>query len=166
MARRPAAIIPAMNNSFGRAFSDLRKLGFRLFLALTALQASVVGVLVALDQLRKRRAGPQGGFPWEDQPEVFLEGGDRLKLYPYGVQLYDAMLEDIRNAKRSVYVGTFIWKGDEVGQRFVDALAEKAREGVRVCVIFDGLANVVVPPSFTRFPKEIETPHLPPLSAP
>ena len=166
MARRPAAIIPAMNDSFGRAFSNLRKLGFRLFLALTTLQAAVVGVLVALDQLRKRRAGPQGGFPWEDQPEVFLEGGDRLKLYPYGVQLYDAMLEDIRNAKRSVYVGTFIWKGDEVGQRFVDALAEKAREGVRVCVIFDGLANAFVPAEFKDFPKEIHTLHFRPIWGP
>ena len=47
-------------------------------------------------QLRKRREGPPGGFPWEDWPEVSLEGGDRLKLYPYGVRLYDAMIEDIR----------------------------------------------------------------------
>src|SRR5918997_4226107 len=155
-----------MNNSFGRAFSDLRRLGFRLFLALTAVQAAVVGVLVAMAQLRKRRAGPQGGFPWEDQPEVTLEGGDRLKLYPYGVQLYDAMLEDIRNAKKSIYVGTFIWKGDEVGQRFVDALAERAREGINVCVIFDGLANVFVPSEFKNFPKEINTLHFRPIWGP
>jgi cardiolipin synthase len=133
-----------MNLSLGRTFSDLRRLGLRLFLALAALQAVVVGALVALDQLRKRREAPWGGFPWKDQHEVVLEGGDRLKLYPYGVQLYDAMLEDIRNAKKSIYVGTFIWKGDEVGRRFVEALAERAREGVNVCVIFDGLANVFV----------------------
>lgn len=150
----------------GRTFSDLRRAAFRLFLALTALQAAIVAVLVTMAQLRKRRQGPWGGFPWEDQPEVLLEGGDRLKLFPYGVQLYDAMLEDIRDAKKSIYVGTFIWKGDEVGRRFVDALAEKAREGVNVCVIFDGLANVFVPEEFKDFPKEINTLHFRPIWGP
>jgi len=155
-----------MNLSLGRTFSDLRRLGLRLFLALAALQAVVVGALVALDQLRKRREAPWGGFPWKDQHEVVLEGGDRLKLYPYGVQLYEAMLEDIRNAKKCIYVGTFIWKGDEVGRRFVEALAERAREGINVCVIFDGLANVFVPSEFKDFPKEINTLHFRPIWGP
>jgi cardiolipin synthase len=155
-----------MGFSFGRTFSDLRRILLRLFLALTALQAAIVAVLVTMAQLRKRRQGPQGGFPWEDQPEVALEGGDRLKLFPYGVQLYDTMLEDIRAAKKNIYVGTFIWKGDEVGRRFVEALAEKAREGVRVCVIFDGLANVFVSGEFKDFPKEIHTLHFRPIWGP
>ena len=155
-----------MNFSLGRTLSDLRRIGLRLFLGLTALQAAVVAVLVAMAQLRKRRAGPQGGFPWEDNPEVTLEDGDTLKLFSYGVQLYDAMLEDIRNAKKSIYVGTFIWKGDEVGKRFVSALAEKAREGVLVCVIFDGLANVFVPSEFKDFPEEINTLHFRPIWGP
>ena len=155
-----------MRFSFGRTFSGLRRVGLRLLAALAVAQAAIVGVLVAMDELRKRRAGPQGGFPWEDQPEVPLGGGDRLKLYPYGVQLYDDMLEEIRNAKKSIYVGTFIWKGDEVGRRFVGALAEKAREGVQVCVIFDGLANVFVSSEFKDFPKEINTLHFRPIWGP
>ncbi len=48
----------------------------------------------------------------------------------------------------------------------MEALARKAREGVRVCVIFDGLANVFVPPSFKRFPEEIHTLHFRPLWGP
>ncbi len=119
-----------------------------------------------MDEVRKRREGPKEGFPRMNQPEVELQSGGRLKLYPYGVRLYEAMIEEIEGAKRSVFVGTFIWKGDAVGRRFVEALARKAREGVRVCVIFDGLANVVVPPSFKRFPKEIETLHFRPLWGP
>lgn len=155
-----------MSLFFGRTFSDLRRVGLKLFAALTLVQAAIVAVLVAMGQLRKRREGPQGGFPWEDQPEVSLEGGDRLKLYPYGVQLYDAMLDDIRNAKKSIYVGTFIWKGDEVGRRFVTALAEKAREGVNVCVIFDGLANAFVSSEFKSFPEEINLLHFRPIWGP
>ena len=150
-----------------RVFARLRRFGLRAFAALTAVQAVVVAVLVAMAQIRKRRGEWRVGFPWTDLPEVDLESGDdRLKLYSYGVELYEAMLQEIRGAKHDVYVGTFIWKGDEMGRRFVEALSEKAREGVRVCVIFDGLANVVVPPSFKRFPEEIHTLHFRPLWGP
>ncbi|HET7271645.1 MAG TPA: phospholipase D-like domain-containing protein [Rubrobacter sp.] len=147
--------------------STARWLGLRAFLALTAVQAVIVGVLVAMAEFRKRRQGPREGFPWEDQPEIELESGeDRLKIYAYGVSLYEAMLGEIESAERDIFVGTFIWKGDEVGRRFVDALARKAREGVRVYVVFDGLANVFVPPSFKRFPKEIHHMDFRPLSGP
>ena len=146
---------------------ELRRLGLRVFLALTAVQAALVGILAAMAEIRKRRHGRSEGFPWEDQPEVELESGDtRLKLYPDGVRLYEAMLEEIEGAEHKIFVGTFIWKGDGVGRRFVEALARKAREGVEVYVIFDGLANVVVPPSFKRFPEEIHTLHFRPLWGP
>jgi len=148
------------------ALADFRRLGLRVALVTAALQAALVGILVAIAEVRKRRGGAKEGFPWVDQPEVELESGGWLKLYPYGVELYEAMLEEIEGAEHSVYLGTFIWKGDEVGRRFVEALEKKAREGVRVCVIFDGLANVVVPPSFKRFPEEIQTLHFRPLWGP
>ena len=146
---------------------ELRRLGLRVFLAGAALQAALVGILVARDELRKRRHPPSEGFPWVDQPEVELESGEtRLKLYPYGVRLYEAMLEEIEGAEHNIFVGSFIWKGDEVGRRFVEALARKASEGVEVYVIFDGLANVFVSPSFKRFPEEIHTLHFRPLWGP
>jgi cardiolipin synthase A/B len=150
-----------------RTLSDLRSFGLRIALALAAAQAVIVGILVAMDELRKRREVPKEGFPWADQPEIELEtGDDRLKIYPYGVRLYEDMLDEIRRAQERIVLGTFIWKGDEIGRRFVEALASRAREGVEVYVIFDGLANVVVPPSFKRFPEEIHTLHFRPLWGP
>ncbi len=147
--------------------SALRAFGLRVFLALTAVQAVIVGILVAMAEFRKRRGEHSEGFPWEEQPEIELESGeDRLKIYPFGVRLYEDMIEEIERAGREIFIGTFIWKGDEVGRRFVDALARKAREGVSVYVVFDGLANAFVPPSFKRFPKEIHTLHFRPLTGP
>lgn len=148
------------------ALATLQRFGLRIFLAIAAAQAVLVGVLAAMAEIRKRREGPKEGFPWMDQPEIELESSGRLKLYPYGVRLYEAMLEEIEGAERQIFLGTFIWKGDEFGRRFLEALEKKAREGVRVCVIFDGLANVVVPPSFKRFPEEIHTLHFRPLWGP
>jgi cardiolipin synthase len=149
------------------ALADLRSFGFRVSLATVATQAALVGGLVAMDELRKRREGPKEGFPWVDQPEIELESGDnRLKLYPYGVDLYEAMLAEIEGARERIFLGTFIWKGDELGRRFVSALAKKAREGVVVYAVFDGLANFFVSRSFKRFPEEIHALHFRPFSEP
>lgn len=145
----------------------MQSLVLRCFLALTAVQAALVGILVALAQLRKRRKGPHEGFPWEDQGEVSLEDGDsQLKLYAYGVELYEEMLAEIESARENIFLETFIWKGDDLGHRFLDALTRKAREGVRVYVIFDGFANMVVPSRFKQFPQEIKTLHFRPISSP
>ena len=145
-------------------FGSLRKLALRSFLALTAVQVVLVGLLVALAQLRKRREEPREGFPWEDQDEIELESGEeQIKLYPYGVELYEEMLSEIEAAQDHIFLETFIWKGDSLGRRFLEALERKAREGVEVYVIFDGFANMVVPAKFKQFPEEIHTLHFRPL---
>lgn len=157
--------MPGMISAISQALSGLRatagglrKLALRSFLALTAVQVVLVGILVAMAQLRKRREEPREGFPHEDHPEVELETGNgRLKVYSYGVNLYEAMISEIENAQRHIFLETFIWKGDRLGRRFVNVLARKAREGVEVYVIFDGFANLVVPTKFKQFPKEIHT---------
>ncbi|MBA2344149.1 MAG: phosphatidylserine/phosphatidylglycerophosphate/cardiolipin synthase family protein [Rubrobacter sp.] len=155
-----------MFSSLRRTMVEFRWMVVRGLLILTAVQAVLVAVLVGMAQLRKRREGPHGGFPWEEQPEVKVENGSSLELYPYGVRLYEAMHEAIENATECIHVGTFIWKDDETGRRFVDALAKKAREGVRVCVIFDGLANAFVSSKFKNFPDEIHTLHFRPIWGP
>ena len=101
-----------MFTSLRRAFSELRRLGVKAFAILTAVQVFLVGVLVAMDELRKRRQGPREGFSWVEGPEVELESGEtRLKLHPYGVRLYETMLEEVARAEEEIFVGTFIWKG-------------------------------------------------------
>jgi cardiolipin synthase A/B len=145
----------------------LRSYGVRFIVALTAFQALSVAALVAMAQLRKRRGELREGFPWEGQAEISMEIGDgKLKLYPYGVELYEAMLAEIEAARKHIFLETFIWKGDAMGQRFVEALAQKAREGVDVYVIFDGFANLVVPAKFKDFPEEIHTLHFRPIDGP
>ncbi|HET6652735.1 MAG TPA: phospholipase D-like domain-containing protein, partial [Nocardioides sp.] len=65
--------------------------------------------------------------------------------------LYDAMLDAIASAQKRILFETYIWKGDEVGQQFKDALQEAAGRGVEVYAIYDSFANAVVPPRFKRF---------------
>ena len=131
---------------------------------LVGLQAVIVAVLTAHATWRKLRGRTQG-FPYEHLPETRV-GENRLQVYGYGRELYEAMLSAIDAAQESIYLETFIWKGDGVGRAFKERLAQKAAAGVDVYVIFDGFANLVVPPAFKRFPSSIHARQYQPIHRP
>jgi cardiolipin synthase len=122
--------------------------------ALVATQGIVASVVILVAWLR-RRGQPQG-FPHPTFPPV-TAGASTLQLYSFGRDLYDAMLAAIDAAQESIYLETYIWKGDAVGQEFKEHLARKAAEGVAVYVIFDRFGNLVVPAAFKDFPPPIQT---------
>lgn len=71
---------------------------------------------------------------------VFAEmavGRHRLALLKDGAQTYPAMLQAIAGARRTVCLETYILRDDRTGQRFAEALAERAAAGVEVNVLFD-----------------------------
>ena len=63
--------------------------------------------------------------------------GNNLTLLRDGAENYPRWLEAIASAKRSIHFEQYIFASDHVGQRFADALAAKAREGVSVRVLYD-----------------------------
>jgi cardiolipin synthase A/B len=65
------------------------------------------------------------------------------------------MLAAIDGARQAIYLETFLWKGDETGQRFKECLVRKASEGVEVYVVYDHFGNLVVPPAFKMFPEPV-----------
>jgi cardiolipin synthase len=66
-----------------------------------------------------------------------LTSGNNVVTLRNGEEIFPAMLSAIRSAKRSIDFETYIyWKGD-VGRKFAEALAERARAGVAVHVILD-----------------------------
>ncbi len=135
-------------------FQLARRLAARILLVIAALQALVAGTLMTIDALRKRKGTTQSAFPHHD-PIHGTVGQNDTTIYTYGEHLYDQMLDRIRNAKRSVYLETYIWKDDAIGQAFKSAVVDAARRGVEVFVIYDGFANLVVPRSFLSFPAPI-----------
>jgi cardiolipin synthase len=105
---------------------------------------------------RRTRHGQFQGFPHSTFPPIRV-GDNTIQLYSYGRDLYDAMLHAIDTAQESVYLESFLWKNDAVGQDFKARLARKAAEGVEVYVIFDWFGNLVVPAAFKAFPPPIHT---------
>lgn len=63
--------------------------------------------------------------------------GNILEPLLNGDEAYPAMLDSIRNARRTISFVTYIFDRDEVGLEFARALGEAARRGVEVRVLID-----------------------------
>jgi len=63
--------------------------------------------------------------------------GNRITTYQNGNEIFPAMLRAIRGAKETINFESYIYISGETGNRFVDALAERARAGVKVHLLID-----------------------------
>lgn len=122
-------------------------------LVIVALQAAVVALLTVSAGRRKKRQPAHPPHGWRMDPAAVADNA--ITVYADGVSLYDAMLAAIAAAEDEILFETFIWKDDEVGNAFRAALVERANAGVAVWVIYDTLANLVVPASFLDLPAPI-----------
>lgn len=63
--------------------------------------------------------------------------GNRIRNFENGAEIFPAMLEAIRGAKKSVNFETYIYWSGDIGREFAAALGERARAGVKVHVLID-----------------------------
>lgn len=70
-----------------------------------------------------------------------IVAGNRIDTLLNGDQIFPAMLQAIRAAERTITFETFIYWSGEVGQEFAEALAERARAGVKVHVLLDWVGS-------------------------
>jgi cardiolipin synthase len=84
------------------------------------------------------------------EPPWFTVGVDRVRLLRDGAEAFPAMLAAIATAKSEVLLEMYWIGADEVGERFREALAERARAGIRVRVIQDAVGSMGVVPAWWR----------------
>jgi len=70
-----------------------------------------------------------------------LIGGNSVRLLKDGRENYPAWLDAIGSAKHHIHFESFIIHEDDTGREFADALIRKAREGVRVRLIYDWIGG-------------------------
>src|SRR6478609_9043222 len=80
--------------------------------------------------------------------------GNAVTLLFDGTEAYPAMLDVIARAERWIHFENYIIRSDETGQRFAEALAAKARAGVRVRVLADWFGSIGTSGSYWRFLRE------------
>lgn len=71
-----------------------------------------------------------------------LVHGNSIRLLKDAVENYPAWLDAIRSAEKNVYFENYIIRDDTIGHRFADALIAKAKEGVRVRLLYDWLGGL------------------------
>lgn len=70
-----------------------------------------------------------------------LQEGNRIDGLRNGCEIFPAMLDAIRQARRTITFETYIYWSGEIGREFAEALAERARAGVRVHVLLDWIGT-------------------------
>jgi cardiolipin synthase A/B len=74
--------------------------------------------------------------------QAALHHGNRITCFTDGPAFYPAMLEAIRQAKRSINMECYIFVPGTIGRAFIDALSERARNGVNVTVVVDAIGSL------------------------
>ena len=85
--------------------------------------------------------------PFDDPPQpglvphAQLVGGNQVDLLQGGDQLFPAMVAAMTQARREVWLATYIFHDDAAGRAVADALVAAARRGVSVRVVIDGFGS-------------------------
>jgi cardiolipin synthase len=67
--------------------------------------------------------------------------GNRIDILRNGEQIFPAVLDAIRSARRTVDFLTFVYWEGRIGEEVADALVDRARHGVRVRVLLDAMGS-------------------------
>jgi cardiolipin synthase len=80
--------------------------------------------------------------------------GNRVQLLIDGPDTYETMLDLMAQAGQWIHFENYIIRSDSAGWRFAELLAQKAREGVRVRVLYDWFGSVSTSRNFWRYLRE------------
>lgn len=70
-----------------------------------------------------------------------LVGSNHVKLLVSGGETFPEMISAINSAKQYIYLSTYIFKADEVGNAFIKALIEAKNRKVDVRILIDGIGE-------------------------
>jgi len=68
-----------------------------------------------------------------------MHHGNKMKyeIFSDPGRVYRKMLSDIKNAKKEIFLETYIYDNDKIGREFRDVLTRKVSEGVKVKILID-----------------------------
>ncbi len=83
-----------------------------------------------LDELAER----VGAYP--------ARAGNAVTVYHDTEHAFDALLDDVAAARRYIHLEYFILRADATGERLLECLSRKAKEGVEVRLLFDAMGSL------------------------
>lgn len=110
--------------------------------------AGTLGPRSDAEEAARQATAPEA--PQALRPRSIAVAGNQLTLFVESGPLIAAMVEDIKSARTRVWLETYIFYDDAAGRAVAAALADRARAGVEVRVLYDAIGSQWVPRSFFR----------------
>ncbi|MBO2942927.1 cardiolipin synthase [Paenibacillus sp. F411] len=73
--------------------------------------------------------------------QAFLTEDNKVEIITDGHQKFETLFRDIEAATDFIHIQYYIMRKDKLGRKLMDLLSKKAREGVRVRVLYDELGS-------------------------
>ncbi|AZU64340.1 cardiolipin synthase [Neobacillus mesonae] len=81
---------------------------------------------------------------------ALLTDDNEVTIFQHGRDKFESLFEDIQNAKKEINLEYYIIQRDSLGKRLRDELTKKAKEGVRVRVLYDEVGSRRMDRSFFK----------------
>ena len=85
-------------------------------------------------------------------PHLFM--GNDIEIFTSGREKFDALKRDIEEARDYIHIQYFIIENDEVGAELIELLKRKARDGVKVRLLYDYVGSFYLRPRVLRQMRE------------
>ncbi|MDG5789692.1 cardiolipin synthase [Evansella sp. AB-P1] len=70
-----------------------------------------------------------------------LTKGNEVTILNDGNEKFDQLINDIQGAKNHIHIQYYIFRNDQLGKRIINELIKKAKDGVKVRVLYDELGS-------------------------
>lgn len=126
------------------------------FVGLLGFPLVAIPLFVVFGRRRYHQESPRPVFTFPRQPEVthknqalteferFLDHtgfaftpNNSIELLIDGEKIYGSMFEEFEKARDYIILQVYIFRTDDTGKRFADMLSRKAREGVKVYLLYE-----------------------------
>ncbi len=72
---------------------------------------------------------------------TYITNNNSYKMFYEGKEAFDSIIEDLEKAKESIYMEYFIWRSDKLGEKIKEVLIKKAKQGIKIKLLFDGMGS-------------------------
>jgi len=121
-------------------------------LLLVGIAAGLIGLGLGLPWMREKQIRYELKHRFSVEDPQFLRSmgqllgpgilpGNRVTSLQNGDQIFPVMLAAIHGARNSITFETYIYWSGDIGQKFSDALCERAQAGIKVHVLLDWLGT-------------------------
>ncbi|WP_238652310.1 cardiolipin synthase [Paenibacillus piscarius] len=144
--------------ALGRDYRQSRRLGRRCVSLQREIRAHVAGKIHKV-----KEAADTGNRAFAGRPELLhllsglagspLTQHNDCQVFSGTREAYEAMLEAMEQAEENIHMEFYIFREDGIGRQFQEVMIRKARQGVRVRLLCDGLGSHKLG---RRFLRELE----------